>query len=105
MTPTQKVQYFIYAGIIFCTILAAAIGYKYLIDSFKNLDEITYEFSVLPDSGFAFRKQWNYNENVFKDKNGRFFCDGFCPDTIEQMKDGKGRIKPKFGNIVSSITL
>jgi hypothetical protein len=47
---------------------------------------------TLPDSSFAFRKNWEYPEGVYKNEWGQISCDGFCPDGTDAMKDTKGRI-------------
>lgn len=43
---------------------------------------------------FSFRKNWSYNENVFKNEIGQLVCDGYCPENLNGMRDSKGHIYP-----------
>jgi hypothetical protein len=43
---------------------------------------------------FSFKDRWSYNENVFKDEKGQLFCDGFCSERLDALRDKNGRINP-----------
>jgi hypothetical protein len=54
--------------------------------------KIKIEWTNNLEGDFSFKKEWSYQEGVYKNRHGQLSCDGICPIEIDRMKDGSGKI-------------